>query len=89
MPVLLTETENENDSVNPNYVAKMTLQNDAAKMTLKYDVSVTMTSQTVLYFVQEFNIYKGTFYSSVICQNNVELGIRQNYIHFVTIEIYY
>ena len=26
MPVVLTETENENDSVNQNYVAKMTLQ---------------------------------------------------------------
>ena len=26
MPVVLTETENENDSVNQNYLAKMTLQ---------------------------------------------------------------
>ena len=26
MPVLLTERENENDSTNQNYVAKMTLQ---------------------------------------------------------------
>ena len=26
MPVVLTETENENDSANQNYVAKMTLQ---------------------------------------------------------------
>ena len=26
MPVVLTETENENDSTNQNYVAKMTLQ---------------------------------------------------------------
>ena len=26
MPVVLTETENENDSVNQNYVAKITLQ---------------------------------------------------------------
>ena len=26
MPVALTETENENDSANQNYVAKMTLQ---------------------------------------------------------------
>ena len=33
MPVVLTETENENDSANQNYVAKMTLQNDVAKMT--------------------------------------------------------
>ena len=39
MPVVLTETENENDSANQNYVAKMTLQkwhckNDAANMML-------------------------------------------------------
>ena len=27
IPVVLTETENENDSVNQNYIAKMTLQN--------------------------------------------------------------
>ena len=33
MPVVLTETENENDSANQNDVAKMTLQNDVAKMT--------------------------------------------------------
>ena len=26
MPVILTETENENDSVNQNYLAKMMLQ---------------------------------------------------------------
>ena len=26
MPVVLTEMENENDSVNQNYIAKMTLQ---------------------------------------------------------------
>ena len=26
MPVVLTETENENDSANQNYVAKMTLK---------------------------------------------------------------
>ena len=26
MPVVLTETENDNDTVNQNYVAKMTLQ---------------------------------------------------------------
>ena len=26
MPVVLTETENENDSVNQNYIAKMKLQ---------------------------------------------------------------
>ena len=26
MPVVLTETENENDSVNQNYAAEMTLQ---------------------------------------------------------------
>ena len=26
MPVVMTETEIENDSANPNYVAKMTLQ---------------------------------------------------------------
>ena len=36
IPVVLTETENENDSVNQNYIAKMTLQkchckNDVAK----------------------------------------------------------
>ena len=30
VPVVLTETENENDSVNQNYVAKMTLQNDVS-----------------------------------------------------------
>ena len=30
MPVVLTEPENENDSVNQNDVAEMTLQNDAA-----------------------------------------------------------
>ena len=40
MPVVLTETENENDSVNQNYIAKMMLQkwrckNDIAKMTLQ------------------------------------------------------
>ena len=28
MPVVLTKMENENDSANQNYVAKMTLQND-------------------------------------------------------------
>ena len=28
MPVVLTKTENENDPVNQNDVAKMTLQND-------------------------------------------------------------
>ena len=44
MPVVLTDTENENDSVNKNYVAKITLQkwcckNDAAKMTLQNDVA--------------------------------------------------
>ena len=38
MPVVLTKTENENDSVNQNDVAKMMLQklrckNDVAKMT--------------------------------------------------------
>ena len=38
IPVVLTETENENDSANQNYFAKITLQklrckNDAAKMT--------------------------------------------------------
>ena len=26
MPLVLTETENENDSANQNYIAKMTLQ---------------------------------------------------------------
>ena len=26
IPVVLTETENENDSVNQNYIAKMTLE---------------------------------------------------------------
>ena len=30
MPVVLTKMENENDSANQNYVAKMTLQNDIA-----------------------------------------------------------
>ena len=30
MPMVLTEMENENDSVNQNYVAKMILQNDVA-----------------------------------------------------------
>ena len=30
MPVVLTKTENENDSANQNYVAKMTLQNGIA-----------------------------------------------------------
>ena len=30
MPVVLTETENENDSANQNYVAKMKLQNDVS-----------------------------------------------------------
>ena len=46
MPVVLTKTENENDSANQNYVAKMTLQkwcckNDVAKWRCK------MTSQTL------------------------------------------
>ena len=31
MPVVLTETENENDSANQNDAAKMMLQNDIAK----------------------------------------------------------
>ena len=35
VPVVLTETENENDSANQNDVAK----NDAAKMTLQNDVA--------------------------------------------------
>ena len=30
MPVVLTETENENDSANQNYAANMTLKNDVA-----------------------------------------------------------
>ena len=30
MPVVLTETENENDCANQNDAAKMTLQNDVA-----------------------------------------------------------
>ena len=51
MPMVLTEMENENDSVNQNYIAKMALQ----KWRCKNDLSVTMTSQTVLYFVQAFN----------------------------------
>ena len=37
MPVLLTETENENDSVNQNGVAKMTLQ----KWRCKNDVAMS------------------------------------------------
>ena len=32
MPVVLTETENEDDSANQNNIAKMMLQNDVAAL---------------------------------------------------------
>ena len=37
MPVDLTETENENDSVNQNDAAKMTLENDVATLATQAD----------------------------------------------------
>ena len=37
MPVVLTETENENDSANQNDIAKMTLQNDLAALATQAD----------------------------------------------------
>ena len=36
MPVVLTETENKNDSVNQNDVAKMMLQNGVAAPTTRW-----------------------------------------------------
>ena len=41
MPVVLTETENENDSANQNDIAKMTLQNDVAALTTHWQAEQT------------------------------------------------
>ena len=41
MPVVLTETEKENDSANQNDVAKMTLQNDIAALTMRWQAEQT------------------------------------------------
>ena len=48
MPVVLTETENENDSVNQNYVAKMT--SERALVTLLAD-GITSTNNPLILFV--------------------------------------
>ena len=41
MPVVLTETENENDSANQNDAAKMTLQNDVAALATRWQAEQT------------------------------------------------
>ena len=52
MPVVLTETENENDSANQNDVAKMTLQKCCCKNDVIGPGNVV---RQLLYFVQAFN----------------------------------
>ena len=59
MPVVLTGTENKNDSVNQNYVAKMTLQKGASLATLLAD-GITSTNNplfTLSHMVESIERY--------------------------------
>ena len=49
MPVVLTETENENDSVNQNYVEKMTSQ-------CRMETAVVLCTNPLIVFVRSVNL---------------------------------
>ena len=50
VPVVLTETENENDSVNQNDAAKMTLQTDVAALATQVDGIISPNKPLILTF---------------------------------------
>ena len=57
MPVVLTETENENDSANQNYVAKMTLQKWRRNVAWRQPLYSVQILYFIWYFTSTFSIF--------------------------------